>query len=357
MIATGVPGFPSGHLVSGAADPETFYLPGSEIEVAENDGFKTVAWREVDDTQYSLKENAGYRVGVNDGEPQGWAVTRAWEGSGPCGPRAVDGTDKFILYWHESGLYYMANQPPVFISPELRETAKRLNRAYKHLVQVKIDQHAHTIHVLMPVDGATHNNLHLRLMVRDWNQLGTEPVVLSRNGGLVATTMGRKWSIEPIDVNLIEIFDRTIPADTSSIANRQVMYAGTGVVFMENPNLKGYDENADGEQVAIDWRYDTVYADNPKDVILGLGGVTIAAIGEGKMKVFAISHKEPYEITARRPFEFTSTAHDTHYDAVVRSLHDEHFGLSFQSDGEVGSWAELHDAILHLKVQWATRRG
>lgn len=357
MIATGVPGFPSGHLVSEAADPETFYLPGSEIEVAENDGFKTVAWREVDDTQYSLKENAGYRVGVNDTEPQSWAVTQAWTGSGPCGSRAVDCTDKFMVYGSTSGLHLMANQPPVFISPEVRETWKRLNLAYKHLMQVKIDQFSKQIHVLMPVDGSTKNNLHLRLMVRDWNQLTTEPVVLSRNGGLVATTMGRKWSIEPMDVNLIEVFDRTIPGESSSIANRQVMFGSDGVVYMENPNLKGYDENAAGEQVAIDWQYDTVYCENKNNVILGLGGVTIAAIGEGGMKVFALSHKEPYEITAKRPFEFTSTEHDTHYDAIVRALHDEHFGLRFQSDGEPGSWAELHDAILHLKVQWATRRG
>lgn len=360
MVLTGVPGYPSGHWVSDENDPETFYLPDCELEISENDGYRTLGWAEVDQSQYSLKENGGYLVNASGPTPSKWPVPRSWEGSGPCGPRAFDTTDKFLIYAHTTGLYIMANQAPVHISPELQKTWDRMNQAYKHLVQVKIDQKAKEVHVLMPVDGSTRNNLRIRLKVREWGNLTDEPTVFSvRMARQIPNVTGRKWSVDPIDVGQIDIWDRDLTVSVDQrIDHRQVIYASNlpeGLLRMERPEWYS-DEDAAGVAKYIDWKWDSVYADNPGEIILGLGGVTISALGSGKLSVSAISHGDPILLTEKRECVLDPTK-DNHWDLPARSAYDEHWGISFSGDGTPGSWAELHGCIWYMRAAWATRKG
>ena len=69
MIYTGAVGYPSGHLISDLQDPETVRVPGSNLQVAETDGDRTITWREVRGVQISLKENAGFAILDNGGDP------------------------------------------------------------------------------------------------------------------------------------------------------------------------------------------------------------------------------------------------------------------------------------------------
>jgi hypothetical protein len=374
LVLTGVPGFPTGHWISDAADPETFRLPEAELEVSENDGFRTVCYREVDKVQYSLKENGGYVVNQTDANPWKWDVERAWQGSGPCGPRAVDCTDKFMVYAHETGLYMMANQPPDLISPEITKTWARLNKLYKQLVQVKIDQDGKQIHILMPVDGSTKNNLHIRLKVRDWSQLTAESCALTRTGKVIANGFGRKWSIEPMNVSLIDISEkrRLAVSVDQRIDQRQVLFASSldeGLVRMEVPG-KYYDEDVDGEKHFIDWYWKGTPAENPERAVLGIGGVTVSAKGKGRIDVSAIGvsqsrekKEETYVASTNRMFELDSSGAETIWDGTIKACYGEDLAVAFsphkdEGDDEPvqGTFIELHYATMYLKKQWDTRK-
>jgi hypothetical protein len=372
MILTGVPGYPSGHWISPEDDPETFYLTdastSSELEVSERDGKRTVCWRELDRIQYSLKENGGFRVDPTGPNPQKWDAVPVWSGSGPGGPRACVSTDRFMVYAGEAGAYlFTGNGKPDYISPELETTWKRLNRPYKHTISVTVDEEAHEIHFLLPLDNATKPNYRLRLKVRDWTQLTSEPIVLARSGKLVPNTMGRRWSVEPLDANVIFIAERDLAVSVDHrIDHRQVLYGrnnGVGLVSMERPDYYA-DEDVAGTAVAIDDEFQTVYADNPKLMDMWLGGVTVAAKGHGLMKVTAVPGKgDELDLTARRDCNLTTLNDDDveTFDEVIvdlgaRSAHHERWAVRFESDGTPGNWFELHHAQLHLNPKYQTRK-
>lgn len=367
LILTGVPGYPSAHWVGAAGDPETFYLSdastSSELEISERDGQRTVAWREVGTQQYSLKEDSGFLVDPTvDPNPEKWDAKRKWDGHGPCGPLAIDGMDSFFVYAHTSGAYFFNGQAdgPAYLTPELEKTWARINQAAKHTMCVKIDQTAHEIHFLLPLDGATKPNYRVRLHVRDWQYLTGEPIVLARNGKFIVNTLGRRWTVEPLDCNVIDISKRDLTVSVDQrIDHRQVLYgrnSGNGMVSMERPDYY-IDEAADGTGLYIDWQVDTVYADNPNGFDLWIGGGSVAAKGNSLLKFYAFGSKtDPVEITAKKDCDLTG-GKEVVFHGGARSAHDEFWALRLTGDGTAGSWAQLHYATLHLNPKYATAKG
>jgi len=213
VIYCGCPGYDA--LVSDLLDPESVRVPGSNIAISPSDGDRTVCVREIRGNTLAFKENGGFPIVPADGQdPTDWGVPEGlWHGMGPVTARAIDiftaddpGQigEEFAVFAHQSGGYRLTQGAPSLITRELMGTVKkpgpwrRINWSYGHLVRVVIDPIHREARFHVPLDGATENTHTLTCNYYfGWD----EPLVLTRNGTLVANRNGRKWSVDDIAAN------------------------------------------------------------------------------------------------------------------------------------------------------------
>jgi hypothetical protein len=339
VVFTGVQGFESGHLLSDIDDPEGVRLPDSVVQTAENDGSRTIAWREMrNGEQLSLKENAGYAVSPLEGQPPAlWPATIRWTGKGPCGPRAMDVGDDFLVFGHRTGVYRYDGTDCILVSPEIKETWARINWDYAHRIWFLVDENEKEIHIGVPLDGATEPNKKLTLnYYNGWS----EPAVQNVYGQLVISRNARRWSIDDIDANHAMISRRELAVPVHDRINtRQVLFARNGSVDMIVPDR--YDDNDDG----IDSVYIPAFAKEKTGAILRFGGVSGQARGNGLLNITPMTD-DPAEEWAVREFPLDDT--NDHFAEMFMG-NDEHFTVRFDNGAEPGSWFELHDAVLWAK--------
>lgn len=222
VVYTGCIGYPSGHLVSDVQDPGAIRIPGSNLQVSETDGDRTVCWREMGQMQVSFKENSAFSVTPDDGDPSDWDPNEIWRGSGPCNPRAVDiatsKTEKLCAYAHHTAPYvWTGGAAPDPIddlvgTPDNPGFWRRVNWKQSQLVRTCINLREREIYFFVPLDGAT-KNTH-RITVNFFYGLDDPIIFITRTGREVPNIAGRKWSVDPIQANdAVYVPQRTASAE------------------------------------------------------------------------------------------------------------------------------------------------
>ncbi|MDE2102972.1 MAG: hypothetical protein KGL39_37355, partial [Patescibacteria group bacterium] len=257
-VFTGAVGYQSGHLFSDIANPEMIRVPGGNFQVSEDDGDRTVCYREIRGVGYSFKENSGYAVEATAGDPSTWGARRIWTGTGPVGPAAIDvasyddsGAASEIAVWaHRSGLYLFDGSAPRFISRERKDEWDSINWAYGHLIRVRIDPVNRLIYVMAPINGSTVINA--RLVVNYYFGIQDPVVFLRRSGKLVPNIEGRKWSYDPLSYNdalyIPQKSQNAVQQAGLDVSNNMVFFAADGSI---KTVTKGqyYDQDYTGAQV------------------------------------------------------------------------------------------------------------
>jgi hypothetical protein len=282
----------SSHYFSNPGDPANIASPGGILGIAESNGQRTRGLVEtISGEIISLKEKSGYEVTPGSSTPSQWGVSRRWFGHGPCGVRAWDTADDFIVYFDEdSGLYRYENGRAVQVGQELQGTWDRLNKSASSQVCVCVDNIRKEVHIALPLDGATVPNHDI---VCNYFNGWEEPLMLTMSGELMPNPHGRRWSDNDGAANggsfrFIKVLQRTLANPPSPlIVHRQLVFClsgiqqregATGYVDMSVPNQ--FTDNG----AAIDWGYQPSFAQSPtlenlvwdkmKTRILGLGALT-----------------------------------------------------------------------------------
>ena len=223
---TGAQNYPSAVLISDVdEDAEAIRVPGSILQVAQTSGDRAVCVRDFGNQALAYKENSAFAITPNDGDPSDWGDGDGlWEGSGPCGPRAIDvafnDEQKLHAYAHRTGGYaYLGNGVPKWLTKELTGTPDdpgvwdQINWSRSYLISVAINLQAREIYFHVPLNtygrdaqeniqqrtSATVNNA--RITVNYQNGFDDPIVFVVRTGREVPNITGRKWSVDSIAAN------------------------------------------------------------------------------------------------------------------------------------------------------------
>ncbi|MGP8269107.1 MAG: hypothetical protein ACLQLH_03490 [Terracidiphilus sp.] len=363
VVYTGVNGYQSSHLVSDLGDPEAIRIPGSNINVSANDGDRTIAWREVRGIQISLKENAGYAVMTNDGDPSTWDPQELWTGFGPVGAKAVDVSaedeGQFMVFAHRTGLYLYEGGAPKLISRELLTDWDTINWACGQLIVVKIDEKRREIRISAPANGSTTCNTVFTL---NYFFGMSDPVVfVQRRGILVPNVEGRKWSIDDISASdILYVPQRSASATQQAgvdITNNMI-FASTDGSLKTVTDKQYHDQDYNGNPIGYFAQWVCVPGtQNPTEAIMGLAGATCSAIGNGLINVYAVD-----DTGATHPLSGVSRtwqlkATESQRDFGTVSVEACRFGIGFDNGGVADAWWEMHTAALWIFKKWGSRPG
>jgi hypothetical protein len=290
IFQSGVPGFYSGHWVSLAADPESYYGDTSIITVGTDDGERAWCVREYQGVLYSFRERSGFELTPSTADPATWNVTQRWQKVGPCGPRAVDVCGQFIIFIHSSGVYKYESSYPELVSKELPRWWNTINWTAQQTIWCAIDVEQHEVRMGFPVGSSTVPNVVLTLNYEEgWNN----PLLFSRYSGKEITIeQCRKYSVDNIQGLLGGRFYRTIPGvvipnegpvsttqETARQAISQFLIASSGpdgTVQAVTPGV--YNDNGAG----IDCQYECVAAQEMM-TLCKLQGLNMNARGNGSL--------------------------------------------------------------------------
>lgn len=208
IVQTGVPGTYSGHWISLAADPESYYADTSEIAVGNDDGERAICAREYRGVLYSLRERSGFEMTPSTADPSTWDVNQRWSKTGPCGPRAVDVCGQFMIFVHSSGLYKYESDFPENVSKEIPKFWNTINWQAQETIWVAIDVEQHEIHIGLPVGGSLVPNV---VLVLNYEEGWANPLLFSRYSGKEITIeAARKYSVWNIQAYLGQRIYRSI---------------------------------------------------------------------------------------------------------------------------------------------------
>lgn len=296
IFQTGVPGFYSGHWVSLAADPESYYGDTGLITVGTDDGERAICVREYQGVLYSLRERSGFELAPSTGDPSTWNVTRRWVKVGPCGPRAIDVCGQFMIFVHSSGVYKYEESFPELVSKELPRWWNTINWNAAQTIWCAIDVEQHEVKMGFPVGNSTVPNVILTLNYEEgWNN----PLLFSRYSGKEITIeQCRKYSVDNIAGFVGARTYRTVtgvplpnegPVDITEVGARQeisqflIASSGPdGTVQAITPGI--YNDNGAG----IDCQYETVAAQQMM-TLCKLQGINMNARGNGSLFVSFIA--------------------------------------------------------------------
>src|ERR1035441_3187010 len=209
IFQSGVPGFYSGHWVSLAADPESYYGDTSIITVGTDSGERAWCVREFQGVLYSFSERSGFELAPSTADPATWVVTQRWMKVGPCGPRAVDVCGQFMIFVHSSGVYKYESSYPELVSKELPRWWNTINWTAQQTIWCAIDVEQHEVRMGFPVGSSMVPNVVLTLNYEEgWNN----PLLFSRySGNEITIEQCRKYSVDDIQGYLGGRYYRTIP--------------------------------------------------------------------------------------------------------------------------------------------------
>jgi hypothetical protein len=296
-VYTGVVGYQSGHLFSDISDPETVRVPGGNFQVSENDGDRTVCYREIRGIGYSFKENSGFAVENNGGDPSTWSPRQVWGGNGPVGPSAIDiaGQDdsEFAIWAHRSGVYLFAGNAPKLISREQEDAWNTINWDYGHIIKVRIDHVRRMVHILAPINGSTTCNV--RFVMNYYFGMSDPVVFVQRRGMLVPNVEGRKWSQDDLLFNdalyIPQKSKDAVQLTGVNVKNQMLFFAADGSIKNMVDN-QYYDEAYDGTQVGYFSNWIGVLGDNPGLTANKLIGAQMWGTGNGLWNVTAYDDQD-----------------------------------------------------------------
>lgn len=367
VVYSGAEGYPSTLLVSDLEDPQAVRIPGSNIDVAVNDGDRVICYREVRNIGIAFKENSGHVINSNDGDPNGWPANELWRGNGPVGAKAIDvsveDNSQFAVWAHRSGLYLYEGTAPKLISREIVQWWDQINWALGNRIVVKIDQKRRQIRIAVPTGAATEPNLVFTL---DYFFGVGDPVVFStRLGKLIPNPEGRKWSIDditPADMLYVPQRSQAEAQQAGVDINNELIVAHADGSIKTATDNQYFDEDYNSNPVGYLEQWIGVPGPNPALNVFGLVGASCSAIGNGPINVYAVDDK--FQKTGRKyPLSapgrtWVLQAAETQRDFGSTPGHDAaHWGIGFDNGAVPGNWFEMHTATLRIIKKWAQRPG
>lgn len=340
---------PSTVFVSEPADPETIYGTNSRVFIAENNGERVQTVFEYAGEIYAAKERSGYVMTPTNTFPSTWTVTERWRGVGPCGPRALDVCEEFVIFAHRSGAYRYDGGFPEWISHEQSDTGglwSRINWNYGNLISVKIDTETKRVFFCVPLDQSTVPN---KIIVLDYRLGFASPIIQDVSENAVSSD-GRKWAIYNIPAFQVQRIERVV-ANTANPANppvdnttavAQLMLASSGAdgaINMFDPS--SHLDNGKG----IKWRYQPAYVHTGG--VLRLGGYDLQVSGAGQVGVTQvgdedfITEKPALDVKPDRVTTYTKKTRGqaTMWSLILHSVND-------------GDWCEISEVALWLNQAW-----
>lgn len=267
VALSGAEGYYGGGLISlGASDYESFYGDTSPLPFPVDgnrcwgftDAYKSVI--------FALREDGGYTVDANTGDPASWNVQRRWSDVGPCGFRAWDAIGKYIFFVNEYGAWMYDQSDPDLMSKEVPEEWATVNWAAGQGIVVTADEDTHTVRIQVPTGQSVTNNKEFCLSYLEGWQ---DPIHFSTYSGKeVSMDAARRWTFNDVAANVCVRIKRTLPPGpafiqgpdwttlpNSSYSRTQLLYGsagGDGYVNARTPGI--YSDNGAG----IDWVYETM---------------------------------------------------------------------------------------------------
>lgn len=365
LIIAGAAGYPSTLLVSDLQDIEAFRIPGSNLDVAINDGDRVICYREVRNIGIAFKENSAHSISSNDGDPSTWGAKELWQGMGPAGPKAIDvsaeDNSQFAVFAHESGLYLYEGIAPKLISREMKTEWKLIDWSQGGSVVVKIDQERRQVRVSAPLTGGG-----TTLLTMDYFFGVADPVVfITRRGVLVPNPDGRKWSIDDIAASdMLYVPQRTkseMQVAGLDITNQMIFGSADGSIKTVTDN-QYYDQDYNSDQVGIYSQWIGVPGPNPANSVIGLEGASMSATGAGYINVYAVNEKFEqtgilYPLSGPGRLWFLGGTESALDFGAAGALDAFRWGVGFDNGGVAGAWFEMHVATLQLLKKWATAPG
>jgi hypothetical protein len=366
VVYSGAQGYPSTLLISDVEDPQAVRIPGSNLDVAINDGDRAVCYREVRNIGICFKENSGHVINSNDGDPSTWAADELWQGMGLVGPKAIavsaEDNSQFAVFAHRSGLYLYEGGAPKLISREMYTFWNQINWAYGHLIVVKIDETRRQLRISVPLNGATACNAVFTMYY--FFGVGDPVVFITRTGHLVPNPDGRKWSVDDIIAPEILYVPQRSKAEAQQagvdISNEMIFACADGSLKTVTDN-QYYDEDFTGGQVGFFGQWIGVPGANPNLAVFGLVGASCSAVGSGLINVYAVDDK--YAVTGKlyplsKPNRlWRLTAAETQRDFGSIGHEATRWGIGFDNGGVAGAWWEMHTATLWIIKKWSQRAG
>jgi hypothetical protein len=362
VVYTGAVGYQSGHLFSDIANPETVRVPGGNFQVSENDGDRTVCYREIRGIGYSFKENSGFEVLTSGGDPSTWTPRQAWGGNGPVGALAIDigGQDdsEFAVWAHRSGLYLFAGQHPILISREQQTAWDTINWDYGHIIKVRIDQVRRLVYVLCPINGST--TINCRLVMNYYFGTGDPVVFVQRRGILVPNVEGRKWSQDALNFNdalyVPQKSKNAVQLAGVNVENQMLFFAADGSI--KNVIAGQYfDEDYTGAEVGYLATWVGVLGENPSMSFDKLVGARMWATGNGLCGVTAYNDQDwPFILTGPlRPYLLTPgerTRLDLPNPVQGELSYSMRWAVGMDNGGLPGAWWEVFKSDLMVIPTW-----
>ena len=362
VVYTGAVGYQSGHLFSDIGNPEMVRVPGGNFQVSENDGDRTVCYREIRGIGYSFKENSGFEVLTSGGDPSTWTPRQAWGGNGPVGAQAIDigGQDdsEFAVWAHRSGLYLFAGQHPQLISREQETTWNTINWDYGHIIKVKIDQVRRLVHVLCPINGST--TINCRLVMNYYFGTGDPVVFVQRRGILVPNVEGRKWSQDALNFNdalyVPQKSKNAVQLTGVNVENQMLFFAADGSI-KNVVDAQYYDEDYSGNQVGYLGQWVGVLGENPSMSFDKLIGARMWATGNGLCNVTAYNDQDwAFVLTGPlRPYLLTPgqrTRLDLPNPVQGEPSYSMRWSIGMDNGGIAGNWWQIFKSDLMVIPTW-----
>lgn len=365
-IYSGAVGFPSTLLVSDQQDPEAIRIPGSNLDVAVNDGDRVICYREVRNIGIAFKENSASAISSNDGDPSTWRAEELWRGMGPTGAKAIDvsveDNSQFAIFAHRSGLYLYEGGAPKLLSRDIFHWWNQINWAYGALIVVRIDQQRRQVRISVPLgDSAICNKV---FTLDYFFGVGDPEVFVTRRGVVVPNPNGRKWSIDDIEAPDI----LSVPQRSQSEAQQagvdissEVIFGGSDGSLKTITDGQYYDEDYSGNQVGYFGQWVASPAPSQGLAVLGLAGGSFSAVGLGLVNVYAIDDKYPqtgkqYPLSKpNRAWRLTGSESQRDFGSIGAEA--TRWGVGFDNGGVAGAWWEMHTAILWVLKKWTQRPG
>jgi hypothetical protein len=365
VVYTGAVGYQSGHLFSDIQDPETVRVPGGNFQVSENDGDRTVCYREIRGIGYSFKENSGFVVEQNGGDPSTWTPRQVWGGNGPVGPAAIDvaGQDdsEFAMWAHRSGLYLFTGNAPTLISREQQDTWETINWDYGHLIKVRIDHVRRLVHILVPINGST--TINCRLVLNYYFGTGDPVVFVQRRGILVPNVEGRKWSQDDLLFNdalyIPQKSKNAVQLAGVNVANQMVFFAADGSI-KNMVDGQYYDEDYNGNQVGYFSNWIGVLGESPSTSHDKLVGARMWCTGNGLCNVTAYDDQDnPYLLTvALSPYLLTPGVRSRmDIPMPIQGVFSMRWAVGMDNMGVAGAWWEVFKSDLMVIPTWPGQPG
>ena len=378
MVYTGAVGYQSGHLLSDVGDPEAVRVPPGVLQVSENDGDRTVAFREVRGLPYSFKENGIYHAENNGGDPSTWNPRKIEgdKGVGPVGPKAIvvltqDGQEaqEFAAFAHRSGFYTFTTNAEL-INRELASGLnadgsptdwETINWDFGHLISVTADPVRRLIYILAPTNGSTTCNT--RWTLNYFFGMGDPVVFVQRRGILVPNVEGRKWSQDDLifnDAVYIPSKSKNAVQLAGLDVNKEVCFAASDGSLKTITENQYFDEDYEGNPVGYFSAWVGVLGDLMQPGFSKCIGISAFATGNGLCALAAYDdNMNKFVITGPlSPFILTPGKR-TRADLPMLDVpaFSQRWAVGFDNGGVAGAWWQFFASTLYHIPMWESLPG